>query len=113
ASYLPVRRIVVDDEDALAADLRREQQAFLDIALGLDLDGRREPELRAMAGLARDLDLSAHRLHQALADHQAEAGSAVAARRRCVDLRERLEESVHAVGGNADAGVLNLDAQDR
>ena len=45
------------------------------------------------AGAALDADLAAHQARQLAADRQAEAGAAVAPRRRRVALRERLEQA--------------------
>ena len=52
-----------------------------------------------------------HHLGQALADGQPEAGAAVFAGGRAVGLDERLEEMLLGLGGYADAGVGNLEAQ--
>ena len=50
-----------------------------------------------------------HRLGEAPADGEAEAGAAVPARDRRVRLAERLEQPAHLVGGDADAGVADVD----
>ena len=71
----------------------------------------REAELAAVAHLARDPDPAAHQLGQALADRQPQAGAAVAARGRGVDLAERLEQPVQPVRRDADAGVADREGQ--
>ena len=48
--------------------------------------------VRALARRCSHADLAAHQLDELPADRQAEAGAAVAARRRAVGLRERLEQ---------------------
>ena len=48
---------------------------------------------------------AAEHLRQPPADRQAEAGAAVAARRRVVELAEVFEDLRLIVGGDADAGV--------
>src|SRR5256885_16138707 len=52
----------------------------------------REAEVAALAGLAARADLAAHELHQPVADGQAQAGAAVAARGLDVGLGEGLEQ---------------------
>src|SRR5205823_3801170 len=52
-----------------------------------------------------DLDIAAQQIRQALADREAQAGAAEAARRRGVGLRERLKEARQRLGRHADAGV--------
>ena len=54
---------------------------------------------------------AAHQLGQALADREAEAGAAVLARGRRVELAELLEQAVGAIGRDADAGVADGDVQ--
>ena len=82
-------------------------------ASGSDVGRGREAqaERAALAGDAgaRRGQRAAHRLGEAAADRQAEARPAVAPRDRRVDLAERLEELVHPVRGDADAGVADLD----
>ena len=49
-------------------------------------------ETRADPRLARHQDIASHQLTESTADHQTEARATILARRRCVDLRERLEQ---------------------
>ena len=58
----------------------------------LPAEPRREVERAAATGLALDPDAAAHHLDELRRDRQAQAGAAVAARRRAVGLRERLED---------------------
>ncbi len=62
-----------------------------------------------LAGSAFNGDFSAHHAHELLGDRQAESGAAVVSRGRRIDLRERAEEAVDTVGGDADAGVSDLE----
>src|SRR4030095_10657092 len=103
--------LVVDDEQAWASELRlyRLHEGWW-AARGL-LGQHGEGEGRPLADLALHPDGPAHHLGEALADGKAEAGAAVAACRRGVQLAERLEESVHAVGRDADAGVPDREVE--
>ena len=78
--------------------------------LGRARQHRREPEAAADAGRAVDARLSAHQLRQLARDGEPEAGAAVAARGRAVGLLEGGEQRAHAVGGDADARVVHLEA---
>jgi hypothetical protein len=62
-------------------------------------------------GFAAHADLAAHEFGQALDDGEPEAGAAVVAGGGGIDLREGLEQAVDAIGGDADAGVGDFDAQ--
>ena len=64
-----------------------------------------------MPRLALDADAPAHQLHQAAADGQAEAGAAEAARHGRIHLAERLEQPLHVLRGDADAGVVHGEIQ--
>ena len=104
---LAVRRVVVDDQDPLAGEVREavvERDRRRHVGRG---DGQRDAEGRALLLLALDRDRAAHQLHEALRDGEAEAGAAEAARRRGVDLAERREEHVHPVGRDPDARVAD------
>src|SRR5581483_7160402 len=65
------------------------------------------PELRAHALFALGLDRAAHQLGEPPRDCEAEAGPAVATRRRGIDLAERGEEAVHPVAWDPDPGVAD------
>ena len=54
---------------------------------------------------------SVHQLDDALGDREAEPGAAVAARGRRVDLAERLEQPVHPILRDADAGVADGEVE--
>jgi hypothetical protein len=58
-----------------------------------------------------DARCALHERHEVARDRRAEAGPAVHARDRVVGLRERLEDRRLLVLGDADAGVVHLDAQ--
>ena len=57
-----------------------------------------EPEAAAATRLAVGADQSAHQLDELLADREAEAGSAIAARRRAVGLDEAGEQRIAQAG---------------
>src|SRR3989442_8267782 len=69
-------------------------------------------ERRALSGLALRPDPPTHELTQALADDQSQAGAAISAGRRGIDLAEDFEETIEPVLRDSDAGVsspeLNL-----
>ena len=71
------------------------------------LGGDREVEGGALALDALHPHRAAHQLGETLADGEAEAGAAVLARRRRVELAELLEQLVRPVGRDADAGVAH------
>jgi hypothetical protein len=60
---------------------------------------------------AVDADLTAHLADQGLADRQAQARAAIASADRAVGLAEALEQAGLDLGGDADAGVGDLEAQ--
>ena len=68
-----------------------------------------EPEPRALAQFALQVDLAAVQLDQPLDQRQAQPGAAEFARRRAVDLHEPLEDPVALRLVDADAGVGDRD----
>ncbi|MNZ61527.1 hypothetical protein D3C78_796260 [compost metagenome] len=86
------------------------QQDVVGIVAGLR-QAEADPEFGAFAGVAFDADLAAHVLDQALGDHQPEPGAAGLPRQRVVGLGEGLEQPAHVGVAQADAGVLDADAQ--
>ena len=70
-----------------------------------------EAHAGALAEPALQGDLAAHRLHQALADRQPQAGAAVVAVGGVLDLEEGLEHLGGLVGRDADAGVADREAE--
>src|SRR2546426_6730630 len=62
-------------------------------------------ERRALSRLALRPDPPAHELTQALADDQPQAGAAISAGRRGIDLAEDFEETIETVLRDFDAGV--------
>jgi hypothetical protein len=110
-----IHDVVFGEQDALAAaayfiDMRRRRRRDL-VVSGHYIEARREPERRANAFATLDARFAAHELVETPHDRQAETRAAVAARGRGVDLRERPEQRVDAIGGNADEGVANFEAQ--
>jgi hypothetical protein len=110
AHHLARRVVVVDHQDASALQigLRQPAPGLVD---DTPAEPGREPEGRAPPRLAVDPDLAAHQLGQPLGDHQAQAGAAVLARGRTVGLLETLEQQRALLGRDADAGVLDREAQ--
>ena len=84
-------------------------------------DGRRpgvlerqvEREGAALAGRAAQLDLAAEQVGELAADGEAQAGAAVLAAGAGVRLLERLEDDLLLLGRDADAGVGDLEGDDR
>src|SRR6202012_2791381 len=70
-----------------------------------------DPERRALTDGAAYAHLAAHEFGEPFDDGQAKTRAAVVPRGRGVDLREGLEQSIHAIGGDADAGIVDLDVQ--
>ena len=70
-----------------------------------------EPERAALAGLALAGDGTAHQQDELLADGKTETGAAKTPAGRPVCLHERLEQQGKILGGYADTGVANLDAE--
>ena len=108
---LPVRRVVVDDEDPPPLDLwkgvRRDPRRYVSL-----LRRQRDLERRALPRLALDADRPAHQLDDALRDREPEPGAAVAPSRGGVDLAEGREQPVHPILRDPDAGIADgeLDA---
>ena len=106
---LAVGRVVVDDEDPLAGEVR-EAVVECDLCRHIRRGrGQRDAEGRSLPLLALDADRAAHQLDEALRDGEPEAGAAEAARRRRVHLAERGEEQVHPVGRDPDARVADCE----
>ncbi len=68
-----------------------------------------EPEDAAHARLAFRAGGPAHQLGQPSGDGQSQAGAAILARRRIVQLPERIEQARQCFRGDADPGVLHLE----
>src|SRR5438093_9156446 len=66
-------------------------------------------ERRALSRLALRPDPPAHELTQALADDQPQAGAAISAGRRGIDLAEDFEETIEPVLRDSDAGVSDAE----
>src|SRR5690606_3071140 len=103
---VPLRLAGVDDEQLLAAEAGLViGDDAVDDGLAGNVDG--EGEGGAAVDLAGGPHGAAEHLGQALADRQPEPGAAEAAGGRAVELAEALEQPVHAVGADADPGVLD------
>ena len=76
------------------------------------LQAGREPEQAALARRAGKAGVASHQLGQLPGDRQAQPGTAVLARRRVVGLLKGAEQAALCVGGDADAGVLDLEPDD-
>ena len=93
---------------------RRRARAAAPAACGaahrrLAFAGSRSVKVDPLPGVLSSSMRAAENLRQAAADRQAEAGAAVAARRRRVELAEVLEHLHLILRRNADAGVLDRD----
>ena len=101
--------VVVDDQHPATGERAVEEFGRWRRRGGGEGDG--DPENGSFAGGADDTDGAAHQLGQAAGDGQPQAGATEAAGGGAVGLDEALEEIGLVRGGDADAGVLNLDAQ--
>ena len=75
------------------------------------LQAHGEPEGAALAWRAFNTDLAAHQQGQSFADGQSESGTTVFSCQRAVRLFESLEQAQLVGRADADAGVLDLEAQ--
>ena len=117
--HLLVQHVVFDEQDAGAADglawladWRRHGQRHVHGHRRAKAHAAGEPEQAALAGLARHTYPAAHQFGELLAHGQAETGAAVVARGRGVDLVEALEQLRDLQLAQADAGVLDFDADE-
>ncbi len=99
--------VVVDEQNAFAGQAGRGGPFFTGRRRGRQLHDKRA----AVPLLTLRPDAPAQQSHQPLRDGQTEPGAAEAARGRSVDLAEGLEQPIHPVGGDADAGVAHEEAQ--
>src|SRR4029077_15905745 len=93
---------VLDDQDRMFAEADGDV-ADRGLARALGDETRREEERGADPREALEGQVAAHELGQAPADHQAQARTAVLARRRAVGLGEGLEQGPLLLDGNADS----------
>lgn len=107
--------VVFDDEDHATGKggSRGNGGVVVERRIGADRKGEFQPEEAAGAGLALAINAAAHESDQLAADGQAEAGTAEAAGGRVVHLDEGFEDVRHGFRGNADAGILDGDADER
>src|SRR6185312_7476082 len=73
------------------------------------LDHQIEAESASRTDPARHFDVTSHELYVAAADRQAEPGATAAL--PLGNLLEGLEDGLELIGGNADAGILDLESQ--
>jgi hypothetical protein len=95
---------VVDDQHAPVVADRWPRRLFCDrsyLQAGTEAGTAAHP--------ATHPNLASHETDQFLDDREAEPGAAIEARCRGVDLGERLKQSLEPVGGNSNAGVLDVD----
>ena len=105
--------VVVDDQHPLAGEFRgdaRRGPSRRHVGGGRG-DGEVERDARRVARIALHPHRAAHQLGEALADGKTEAGAAVLAGRRRIELAELLEQLVSTVGRDADAGVAYGEMQ--
>ncbi len=103
------RQFVVFQHRHPTSEQRRRGQVF-GIVAGLG-QAQADPEFRAFARRALDADFAAHLFDQSLGNHQTQTGASGLARQRVVSLTEGLEQRPYVLARQADAGVLNADAQ--
>ena len=109
-----VHLVVIDDEHLPAAAeriTRHVQGIEVREALPTFFQQNRKPELAAPPRRAVHPDRAAHEFGEFLRNREAQPGTAVFARVRLIDLAELLEELAPAFGVDADATVLDGDAQ--
>src|SRR6185369_10462195 len=103
------RRVaVVDDEDAPPGERRRLTR--VPPARRAACEARGEPERAAAARLALDTDVAAHERDELLRDREPEPRPAEPARRRLIALRERGEDPLALLGGDADPRIRDVEA---
>ena len=98
-------RVVVDDEDAPAAQIGLQETRSRD--RGPLTEARGEAERAALARFALDGDLASHQLGELLGDRQSESRTAVFAGGRGVGLLEGLEQTLDLRLAHADAGIAH------
>ena len=101
---------VVDHQCTTSRQLQRGAIAVCQGLRRHDAQARGEPEAAARAGLALHAHVATHQARQVARQGQAQARAAVAARGRRVGLLEGVEQARQRVGGDAFAGVADLEA---
>ena len=101
-----VGRVVIDDQQPLTGKV-----GDIGLARRRHREGETEPEPGTHARFAAQADFAAHQLRQPAGDTQTQAGAAEAAAGGAVGLDEGLEQQRLLVGGDADAGVPDLETQ--
>ena len=110
AQDLPIRRVVVDHQHPQVKQIPAEfRRRFRFAQLFLKLRG--EPERRALAQFALEVDFALHHRHELLGNREAEPGAAIFPRRRAVRLREGLEQAVLHFRWDANARIDDVEAQ--
>src|SRR4051794_24514933 len=111
AQHDPVRLDIVRDQHAQRRRRSLDRwDSLRSSRLVTSLERDLEPEPAAFAGRALHPDLATHGLDQPLADRQPEAGAAINAGDRALDLAERNEQLGLLVRRYADPGVVHLEA---
>ena len=106
----PVGLVVVHDQ---RPEVRQAHRGLGQLARFRRLQSGGEPEGAPLPRLADDADLPAHQLDQLLADGESEPGPAEPSRGGRVRLGERLEQPPHGLRGDPQAGVADLEADQR
>ena len=70
-----------------------------------DVNGKFDDERGALTGLGFNADAAAHRFGEALADREAQTGSAKTPARRFIALGKRRKELLLHLARNTDAGI--------
>src|ERR1035441_9580648 len=108
---VPIGRIVFDDQEALARQLRLGRLPGRRHDSSSSPSRYREVKRGALAGVAFDPDLPPEQFGQALANGQAQPGAAVMASGGGVNLLERLKQTALPIQRDADAGVPKREMQ--
>jgi hypothetical protein len=103
--------IVIDGQDRQSAQTRALRRQPPLRRFGRKAEAGREMERAPASRLALHPEPSPHHLHQLRRDGQPQAGPAVLARGRGVELREGFEQFLHVVGRDIDARVDDGEMQ--
>ena len=107
-----VRGVVVDDQHP---GCRPDCAAVAPVTVGARCFSKSavNQKVEPWPGVLSTPICAAHQLDQLLGDRQSQSGAAVLARGRAIGLNEGAEQSSLRLRGDADAGVLDLEAQRR
>ncbi|MNQ57292.1 hypothetical protein D3C85_714420 [compost metagenome] len=111
AQVVAARRVVVDDQDAQIAEGVSRPGGDVAGQAWLQREREHHLELAAAAERAFETDGAAHEGYQPFRNRQPQARATKAAGDGAVGLGEGCEQARLLLGGNADAGIANAEAQ--